>query len=105
MPTFDKLGEIDWAVLLAVILPGFVSIHVNRMIRPGEQVPIKDLLADALFFGLLNAALVGYPLASLANKGPEATYSALVLGVFIAPAFWPFLVAGMRRLLVERGNC
>jgi hypothetical protein len=66
----EFLRQFDWAKLaffLLFALPGFISLRVWRLIVPTDDRPLKDEIAEAVGFGLLNAAVGGPLIVVLAN--------------------------------------
>lgn len=99
MSDFTNLSEISWIRLLALVLPGFISIRVYSLIHPSENKPLKDILLDAIAYSVLNAALLWFLVQDyLLVSTPLLSWPVMVLVFVLAPAGWPFL---LNRLLIS----
>ncbi|ALK07873.1 DUF6338 family protein [Blastochloris viridis] len=97
---FDTYRAIALFALLA--LPGFISIQVWRLLVPATERNLKDIIPEALAFGLLNAA-VGAPPVLLFAATPGQAYGFAFLVLVVLPTLWPFAVrSALERL--ERAN-
>lgn len=93
---FDSYRAIALFALFA--LPGFISLQVWRLLAPANERDLKDVIPEALAFGVLNA-VVGAPLLLVPATTPGQFY-ALAVGVLVLlPVAWPFAVrAALGRL-------
>jgi len=106
MPDIDKIVALtlpQFAALVALFLPGFVSLKVDRLIQPGKQHTGADFIVDALAYSLLNAAVFGWAiwLASQELQSQATNYPLVwALGVLVCvvgPAAWPPLFRAIQR--------
>lgn len=92
-----KLTDLNSATALLafalLVLPGFISMRVYSLIRPGKETPLKDSLFEALAYGALNAGLNALPLLLLFRADSVWAQGLLALWSFaIGPIVWPFLL-------------
>jgi hypothetical protein len=98
----------QFAAAIALFLPGFVSLKVDRLIQPGKSASASELAVDALAYSLLNAALLGWAIwlaaANLNSSSPN--YALLwgygVLVCVVGPTLWPFLFRAVQRFGARR---
>ena len=94
----------QFAALVALFLPGFVSIKVDRLMQPGKRATGADFLVDALAYSLLNAAVFAWAIQRVSQelRGAAPNYALVwVLGVLICvvgPSLWPPIFRGLQRL-------
>lgn len=93
----------DQLLLIAgFILPGAISMYVYALIV-AQQVPaLKDRIAEAICFSMLNFVLVWLPVDGIIAREavrvhPVLGCIVLSLGFVIAPAAWPFLLVRIVR--------
>lgn len=92
------------AVAALVILPGFISMRVYSLLRPGNQPTLKDTVFEALAYGLINLGLMFWAIVLFFRTENIFVQSALIAVVFaIAPIAWPFLLDGALNKLAKRG--
>lgn len=77
------------------ILPGAISMFVYGLKVPQKEFQLKDRIAEAICFSLVNFLIVWLPVRYLLLSGtidtfPIASWFALVVAFGIAPAIWPF---------------
>lgn len=87
-----KIGDINAGLVLALILPGFISIRVWELISPSGARPLKDLIFESIAFSVINAVLL-FPLIDLWSYTQNSTvFYALTVVIFLAaPIAWPYL--------------
>lgn len=102
----ELIQQLDWSTLAFFVLfalPGFISLQVWSLIVPTAERPLKELIPEAISFGLLNA-VVGAPL--IAAIGPAniwALYALLLLTLIALPTAWPFILKwGLGKLSTRR---
>ena len=99
----------QFAALVALFLPGFVSLRVDRLIQPGQVRSAADLIVDVLAYSLVNGALMGWALWLAASEFRAASPDALRvwgLGLIIClagPTTWPILFRLAQRFGADRG--
>ncbi|HEY3948328.1 DUF6338 family protein [Phenylobacterium sp.] len=99
----------QFAALVALFLPGFVSIKVDRLMQPGKRSTGADFIVDALAYSLLNAAVFAWAVRRVSQElnGASTNYPLVwALGVLVCvlgPAIWPPLFRVLQRLGARRG--
>jgi len=94
----ELFKQFDWAKLaffVVLILPGFISLQVWRLLVPTSDRLLKEQLPEAIGFGVLNAGVGGPLILSLSPKGLWAAYGSLVVALVILPAISPFILRGI----------
>jgi hypothetical protein len=86
---FDSYRTIALFVLFA--LPGFISLQVWRLLVPAAERDLKDIIPEALAFGVLNA-VVGAPALLVFSTTPIQAYGLAFLVLVVLPVLWPFVV-------------
>lgn len=79
--------------IIILILPGFISMRVYSLIRPGEQTTLKDTVFEALAYGMINIGLMSWAIilfAQTPNIFLQVILATLIIA--IAPIIWPFLL-------------
>jgi hypothetical protein len=61
----QQLLEPEFIVLLAFVVPGFLSIRVYGLLLPGDEPSLKDNVLEALAFGILNFVIMFWAIALL----------------------------------------
>jgi hypothetical protein len=81
-------------LLAGFILPGALSMYVYGLKVPQKDFDLKDRIAEAVCFSLLNFVVVGLPVAFLLGEAVPVylQWTAVVVGFVILPVIWPFLV-------------
>jgi hypothetical protein len=98
----ELFKQFDWSKLAFIALfalPGFISLQVWSLIVPTSERALKDVVPEAIAFGVLNA-VVGAPLVlAIAPESAWYLYALLVFTLIMLPAFWPFVMKwGLRWL-------
>lgn len=105
-PTADNL-----LFFSLLVLPGFISLKVHRLLKPGERVQLKDDILDALAYGLGNAILLAWTVPIIIGCGgvlvhggtltfnfaSHSLYLYAVIVLFLMPIFWPVLIEFLLR--------
>lgn len=107
----DLIGLEPWqfAAVIALFLPGFVSLKVDRLIHPNRERRAAESLIEILGYSLLNAGILGWAILLaakvLAAARPEyIALSGLALLVCVAgPVAWPLAFRAIQRFLASRG--
>lgn len=97
---FDNYGALALFVVFA--LPGFISLQVWSLLVPAADRDLKDIIPDAMAFGVLNA-VVGAPAVLVFATTPVQTYALAVVALVVLPVFWPFAVKEALRRLERAG--
>jgi Family of unknown function (DUF6338) len=87
----DKLDLESLPLFVLLILPGFISMRVYSLIRPGDQPTLKDSLFEAVAYGTMNIGLMSWAIywfQLTESIWIKAVLAAMILA--IAPVFWPF---------------
>jgi hypothetical protein len=101
----------QFAAAIALFLPGFVSLKVDRLIQPGKPANASELAVDALAYSLLNAALLGWAVwlaaANLNSSSPNYTllWGYGILVCVAGPTLWPFLFRTAQRFGARGIGC
>jgi hypothetical protein len=96
--------KIEQLLLIAgFILPGAISMFVYGLKVPQKEFELKDRIAEAICFSLVNFLIVWLPVQHALASGmvhayPIVSWAVLILGFLVAPVFWPFALV---RLLQE----
>lgn len=99
----------QFAAIVALFLPGFVSLKVDRLIQPGRETKASEFVVDALAYSLLNAAVFAWAIrrtsAELAAAQPNYVL-VWFLGILICvagPILWPILFRLAQRFGAKQG--
>jgi Family of unknown function (DUF6338) len=96
-------------VLIAgFILPGAISMYVYGLKVPQKEFELKDRIAEAICFSLVNFLIVWLPVRHVLTSGmtqanPVIAWIVLNLGFVIIPVFWPFAVVWLLQQAEKRG--
>ena len=92
----DVLNGFDFGHMLfflVLVLPGFISMRVYSLIRPGEQPTLKDTIFEAIAYSSINFGLLFWLIIILIDTKNIFVQSLASAFVFvIAPVIWPFLL-------------
>jgi hypothetical protein len=92
-------------VLVAILLPGFISYKVWQLIFPTEKVKFSDIVLELILFSMLNyicmSWLIGFALTE-SNEYLKNAYWFLI--AIIAPLLWPFILKWFVNLKFLRGK-
>lgn len=106
-----KLIEVtpaEFAAIVALFLPGFVSLRVDRLIHPQRDGGVGQNIIEIVGYSLLNAGLLSWAIlqaskalaATPSNYGPLALYALLVC--LIGPVLWPIAFRLAQRWAARR---
>jgi len=112
MDQIAKLVELpaaQFAAIVALFLPGFVSLKVDRLIQPGSPAVVGEMVIDAFAYSLINAGLLSWAVFLASQELTESTpdyvhaagYAALVC--VIGPAIWPIIFRIIQRWAASKG--
>jgi hypothetical protein len=91
-------------VFLVLVLPGFISMRVYSLIRPGEQPTLKDTIFEAIAYSTINFGLLFWPIMVLIESENIYLQGLLCAIIFvIAPAIWPFVLDRVLEATAGRG--
>ncbi|KAA5596778.1 DUF6338 family protein [Blastochloris sulfoviridis] len=100
LKNFDSYGALALFVVFA--LPGFISLQVWSLLVPAAARNLKDIIPDAMAFGVLNA-VVGAPVFLFFATTPGQTYALAVAALVVLPVFWPFAIKNVLKRLERAG--
>jgi len=93
MQDIQELGKLDWALFLALVLPGFISMKVYSLFSPQDHTPLKDSLLEAIAFSILNGSVMWWAIDLLINTTEfYERYGYILLIFVIAPVIWPYIL-------------
>ena len=96
---FDRIEEV-----LALIVPGFVSLKVWTLINPTARLKPSDYLLDVIVYSVLNFVALSW-LLTITMESPLLLRIVARFGVFVgAPAAWPLLLRATLNRRVLRGR-
>lgn len=91
-------------LFLVLVLPGFISMRVYSLIRPGDQPTLKDTIFEAVAYSAINFGLMLWAIIPLIRSESTITQSLLATIVFVvAPVIWPFLLDRVLELMARQG--
>lgn len=99
----------QFAAVLALFLPGFVSLRIDRLIHPRRDNAAASDLLDIVGYSMLNAGVLSWAVVLAANilVQPYPNYGALVwlalLICIVGPVAWPILFRAGQRWAARRG--
>lgn len=94
----------DFFLFSILILPGFISMRVYSLIRPGDQPTLKDTVFEAIAYSAINLGLMSWAIFlffSNENLLARSLLAALILAV--GPVAWPFLLDRLLGFLAKTG--
>ena len=112
MGDLAKIAELSashLALLLALFLPGFLSIRIDRLIYPGDDTKAPELILDAIGFSAVNLGLLGWISVPIFTEISKASPDWFSLAYKIAilfvggPIAWPLLFRFSQRFASRRG--
>lgn len=104
-----SLTPAQFAAVIALFLPGFISLRVDRLIHPNRERLASDSLIEILGYSLLNAGVFSWAILLAANaltSDPPryAQLAALALLICVGgPVIWPLLFRGLQKRLALHG--
>lgn len=103
------LTPAQFAAVIALFLPGFVSLRMDRLIHPGKDQGSAGDLVEILGYSLLNAGVLSWAVLRAAGElaAVEPDYAVLAgLAVLICvagPLAWPLLFRVGQRWAARKG--
>lgn len=103
----ELTGDISSQTLLVfviLVLPGFISMRVYSLIRPGDQTTLKDSIFEALAYGVMNFGMMFW-LFQFAVQSDEVIIQGIFVAIslVVAPILWPFLLDRALEFAARRG--
>jgi hypothetical protein len=95
-------------LIAGFILPGAISMYVYGLKVPQKEFQLKDRIAEAVCFSMLNFVMVWVPVEQVLTTGtvrerPVAGWVILTLGFVVAPVAWPLLLVQILHFAATRG--
>jgi hypothetical protein len=99
----------EFAAVIALFLPGFVSLKVDRLIQPASPMNVGEMVLEAFAYSLINAGLLSWAILqasqAISRNPPEyvsvATYAALIC--VVGPTIWPVAFRFLQRWGARQG--
>jgi hypothetical protein len=112
MEDFLKLVALpaaQFAAVVALFLPGFVSLKIDRLIQPATPSSVGEMVIEAFAYSLVNAGLLSWAVfrasVELTKTPPDyvhaAAFAALVC--VIGPVIWPIVFRIVQRWAAGKG--
>ena len=103
------LPAAQFAAIVALFLPGFLSLKVDRLIQPASPTSVGEMVIEAFAYSLINAGLLSWAVfkasVELSENPPDylhaAAYAALVC--VVGPTVWPIAFRVVQRWAARRG--
>jgi hypothetical protein len=95
-------------LIAGFILPGAISMYVYGLKVPQAAFQLKDRIAEAICFSLVNFLIVWLPVKQALASGmgqafPVVAWLVLIIGFVVVPVFWPFLVVRLLQQAEKHG--
>lgn len=89
---------------MVMLLPGFISMRVYSLIRPGNQPTLKDTIFEAFAYSAINLGLMSWAIYwFFATESVLVRIGLTAVTIVIAPVIWPFLLDKALVLFAKRG--
>lgn len=104
-----SLTPAQFAAVIALFLPGFISLRIDRLIHPNRDRAASESLIEILGYSLLNAGVFSWAIllasdALTANQPRYVQLAGLALLIcIIGPVLWPLMFRGVQKRLALRG--
>ena len=104
-----SLPAAQFAAVIALFLPGFLSLKVDRLIHPGSPMPVGEMLLEAFAYSLVNCGILSWAVFQasirLSAAAPDYLNAAIYVALIcvIGPICWPILFRLIQRWAAERG--
>jgi hypothetical protein len=101
--------KIEQLLLIAgFILPGAISMYVYGRKVPQKEFELKDRIAEAICFSLMNFLIVWLPVrqalaSGMAQSYPGISWIVLILSFVVVPVAWPFAVLSLLQKAEKHG--
>ncbi|MEP3438368.1 MAG: DUF6338 family protein [Hoeflea sp.] len=94
----------DFFLFAILILPGFISMRVYSLIRPGDQPTLKDTIFEAIAYSAINIGLMSWAIFLFFSTEAWHTRSLLAaLILAVGPVIWPFLLDRFLGVMAKTG--
>jgi hypothetical protein len=103
------LPAAQFAAVVALFLPGFVSLKVDRLIQPATPASVGEMVIEAFAYSLINAGLLSWAVfrasAELTKTPPDYAHAAgfAALVCVVGPVVWPILFRILQRWGAGKG--
>ncbi len=105
------MPEIKTEQLLLIagfILPGAISMYVYGLKVPQKEFELKDRIAEAICFSLVNFLIVWLPVKQALASGlgqacPVVAWLVVIVGFVATPVVWPFALVWLLQKAEKRG--
>jgi hypothetical protein len=104
-----SLDPIQFAAVIVLLLPGFVSLKIDKILTPGAPQDPTSLVIEVFFYSLINAAILAIPILWVGQEfsQPEPNYVDIwlfgLLVCIVGPAAWPYIFRRVQQLAADRG--
>lgn len=105
MTDFINNVNLNTVIIFAIlILPGFISMRVYSLIRPGNQPTLKDTIFEAIAYSTINMGLMYWAIdLFISIQSGFGRWILAALFLTIMPVIWPFLLDRTLNLLAKIG--
>lgn len=95
------------ALVAGFVLPGAISMYVYGLKVPQKEFELKNRIAEAICFSLLNFIVVGLPVPSalalpLVRDWFVLRWLVMVIAFILVPIVWPFIVVAILQFAERR---
>jgi hypothetical protein len=103
------LNAAQFAAVVALFLPGFVSLKIDGLIHPGRALSASERVIEIIGYSLLNAGVFSWLILLVAFDLQDSVPSYLLLvpsGFLICvlgPTAWPVIFRAFQSFLAKRG--
>ena len=87
----DLIKQVNLPYLLFLIVPGFVSVKVWKLLIPTRDILIKDYIFEIIAYTFLNYALLFWLYEIALKVEGIAKILLLIVASVIGPAVWPIV--------------
>jgi hypothetical protein len=93
----------QFAAVVVLFLPGFVSLKVHTFLRPGSRSAAAELLIDAIGYSLLNAGAFSWAIFAVSTQLERAKPNYWLVACLsflvclVGPVIWPLLMRLIQR--------
>lgn len=104
-----SLDPIQFATVIVLLLPGFVSLKIDKILTPGTNQDPAALVMEVFFYSLINAAILAMPIFWVAQEITKLSPNYWVIWIgglvicVLGPALWPYLFRRFQRQAASQG--
>lgn len=101
------LTPAEFAAVIALFLPGFVSLKIHAFLIPGTRQGAAELLIDAVGYSLMNGAVFSWAIFIASAEISSASPNYWKVGLFallicvVGPVLWPILLRLVQRYWIR----